>query len=296
MERYVVIYNPSSGRQMVQNKVFDIARKVIEKKEVEVTFYATKKKDDAMKAAERACLESVDLIIACGGDGTISEIINGMMRCEYRPKLALLPAGTVNDFARHLKIPRAINAYVEMLENMRFKEIDVCKAEDNFFINVAAGGAFTNIPHEVLSESKTILGKYAYYLKGIVEAPEQIEKSYNLKIELDEENLELDGILFLIGNTSSIGGFKQIIPEAEYNDGLMDLLVIEKGNKMEYLEIFAKIVTGEHINHPKVHYYQSSRIVVDTDDDIVIDVDGELGANIPMTFELIHKAIEILVP
>ena len=105
MKRYFVIYNPSSGKELAGQKIFRISETVLEKEDVEFTFYATKKKGDAESAALRGCMEGYDMIVSCGGDGTVSEIVNGIMKSPVKTKLAILPAGTVNDFAVQLKAP-----------------------------------------------------------------------------------------------------------------------------------------------------------------------------------------------
>lgn len=181
MKKYMVIYNPSSGKESAANKVFQAGRYVMEDEEVEITYYATKKKDDAVFAAKRACNEGYDMIISCGGDGTVHEVVNGIMKSNKKTRLGILPAGTVNDFAAQLNIPWTSEEFADMIVNYKFKNVDIGKINDDYFVNVVSGGAFINIPHSVTVDAKTLFGKYAYYFQAAIEIPGQLEKSYNIK-------------------------------------------------------------------------------------------------------------------
>ncbi|MBG0765211.1 MAG: YegS/Rv2252/BmrU family lipid kinase [Tissierellales bacterium] len=296
MKKYKVIYNPSSGNELVQNKIFQISKNILVSEDVTFTFYATKKEGDAQKAATNACSEGFELIIACGGDGTINEVVNGIMNSPCKSKLAVLPSGTVNDFATYMEIPTTVHDFTKLLKNQTYQKVDVGKANDKYFINVASGGAFTNIPYDVPSETKTILGKYSYYIRAAMEIPQQIEKSYKIKVTTEERTLELNALVFLISNTPSIGGFKKFSPDAKYNDGFFDVLVIEHSPPFELLNLFAKLLSGDHIHHKKVHYFKSKKVKIDSASDLVIDLDGEYGFKAPIEISMINEGLELLTP
>ena len=296
MKRYMVIYNPSSGKETAAQKIFGIAKRTLAVKDVEFTFYATKKKGDATKAARRACDNDYDLVISCGGDGTVNEVVNGIMLSNKKSKLAILPVGTINDFAQQLNIPKGIINFTKLLNVESFKKIDLGKANDKYFVNVVGGGAFTNIPHIVPSDVKTSFGKYAYYLQAAFEIPGQLDKSYNIKYTLDNKELEINTFLFLISNTSSVGGFKYLSPKAKCTDGLLDIMIIEKSSPADLLQIFTGILNGQHVNHGKVHYFQSEKVIIQSDTNITLDIDGEVGDTTPVTVSSINQAIEILTP
>lgn len=296
MEKYMVVYNPSSGKEVVQQNMFQIARSFLVDEDVSITFISTKKKGDAIAASKIACKERYDLIIACGGDGTINEVVNGIMYSECKSKLAILPSGTVNDFASFMKIPTSIAGFTKMLKDKRTKKIDVGLANETYFINVVSGGAFTNIPHEIASDIKTIFGKYAYYFQAAIELPNQIYKSYHLTIESMERTFDIEALVFIASNTPSIGGFKHFSPSAKYNDGLMDVLIIEKTNPLIMLEIFTGMASGDHINHPNVHYFKTRELSIKSNDALTIDIDGEYGFKTPVNIKIINEAIELLVP
>ncbi len=296
MKKYMVIYNPSSGKELATQKIFNIAKKILATSEIEFSFYATKKKGDAVDAAVRACNNDYDLIISCGGDGTVNEVINGIMLSEKKTKLAILPAGTVNDFAIQLNIPRNVINFTKLLNKESFKKIDIGKANNKYFANVIGGGAFTNIPFSVTSDTKTTLGKYAYYIQAALEIPGQLDKSYKIRYKFNNNELEINTFLFIVSNTSSVGGFKYLSPNAKYTDGLLDIMIIEKSSPTDLLQIFTGILNGQHVNHNKVHYFQSDKVIIDSESELTLDFDGEIGDTTPVTVSSINKAIEILVP
>lgn len=296
MKRYFVIYNPSSGKEIAGIKIFSAAETVMKNQDVVFAFYATKKKGDGEAAAIKGCSEGYDLIIACGGDGTVHEVVNGIMKSPIKSKLAIMPTGTVNDFASQLKIPKSSANFASLLMKYNFKSVDVGKINDNYFINVAGGGAFMNVAHDVTIEAKTILGKYAYYFKAAIEVPGELEKSNQIKYNIDGEEYNYNTLLFMVINTSGAGGFKNLCPKAKIDDGLLDMVIFEKASNADLLQIFASVFNGQHINHPKVHYYQGKNMIIECDKDLDIDTDGDLGGHGSSEITSVHNAIEILVP
>lgn len=292
-----LIYNPSAGLQTQQDKAFIIARKLMETNNFRVCIFATKKKNDAYNEAKKACEENFDIILACGGDGTVNEVVNGIMESTHKSKLAILAAGSINDFSDHLALPTDITKFTEMIIQGNTTSTDVGKANDRYFINVAAGGAFTNIAHEVPIDTKTLLGKFAYYLQGARELPYQLDKNFPVTIQVDnEEAFSADIFLMLVSNSPSVGGFKKLVPEANISDNMLDLLIIKKSTKKELVEIFSKIITGQHIKHPQVIYKKAKKISLTSSvDDLTIDVDGEQGEKTPIFFEVIPHGIEIII-
>ena len=106
----------------------------------------------------------------------------------------------------------------------------------------------------------------------------------------------MEALVFIVSNTPSIGGFKKMTPDAKYNDGLFDVVIFEKTNPLIMLEIFTGMASGDHVNHPMVHYFKTNEISIDSDDDLTIDIDGEYGFKTPVNISIINKGIELLVP
>lgn len=297
MKRYKVIYNPTSGKEESALRAFHVSKKLVESDDIECTFYATKCKYDAMNKAMETCNDGYDLIISCGGDGTVHEIVNGIMKSKSKSDLAILSTGTVNDFAEQLKMPKSLDKYVEMIKNGKTKRVDIGRINDEYFVNVVCGGSFMNIPHTVSIEEKTLFGRYAYYFHALFELPEQLNKTYNIRYTIDGEKYEIQSHVFIVNNTLGAGGFKYLCPNAKIDDGLLDLVIIEKSTHAELIQIFTGLFNGQHINHNKVHYFQAKNIVIDSDDkNLTIDSDGELAGSMPLNISVDNKEINILVP
>ncbi|QSX04951.1 YegS/Rv2252/BmrU family lipid kinase [Sedimentibacter sp. zth1] len=297
MKRYKVIYNPTSGKEEAAIKAFQMSRVIMESEDIEFTFYATKCKNDAMTKAKEACNEGYDMIISCGGDGTVHEVVNGIMQSENKTKLAIMASGTVNDFAEQLKIPRTYDKFAAMVKNAKSKKVDIGKINDEYFVNVVCGGSFTNIPHTVTIEEKTLFGRYAYYFHALFELPEQLNKTYKIKYTVDEKVFEMNSHLFIINNTLGAGGFKYLCPDAKVDDGLLDLVIFEKATHAELIQIFTKLFNGQHIKHNKVHYFQAKNIIIESEDDsLVVDSDGELAGKMPIYVTSDNKGLNIIIP
>ena len=296
MNRYFVIYNPSSGKELAGYKVFGAAETLMNVEDAEFLFYSTKKKGDGEEAAKRACQYGYEMIISCGGDGTVNEVVNGMMKCCYRPKLAIMPAGTVNDFGEQLNLPKAQENFASLIMQRKFKTIDVGRVNEDYFVNVVGGGAFTTISHKVTIDAKTILGKYAYYYRAAVKVPDELEVCENINYIIDGKQYDYKTLLFLVLNSAGAGGFRYLCPKAELDDGLLDIVIFEKTSNAELFQIFTKVFNGQHIRHPKVHYYQAENIKIIPEKELLIDADGDPAGYAPAEISSVHNAIDILVP
>lgn len=295
-----LIYNPVSGHEQMISNVADILN-VLEQAGFEASAYRTTPEPlSAQNEAERASLEGFDLIVGAGGDGTISEIVNGIAPLEKRPKLAVIPAGTTNDFARALKIPRdnLVDSAKVILKG-KTQKMDIGRAGKKYFMNIAASGSLTELTYGVPSELKSVLGYTAYLLKGAEMLPHI--SSNKMRLTYDEGVYEGDISMFLLGMTNSIGGFEQIMPDAQLSDGLFQLIVVKTANPIEMLRLMAMALNGKHINDPQVIYTKTKTLNVEvlskTKDDkkIPVNLDGEVGGYLPIDFENLKQHIEFYV-
>ena len=293
MKRARLIYNPSSGREVLKRNLPEILQK-LEVAGYEASCHATTGAGDATKAARLAVERQYDVVIAAGGDGTIHEVVNGLAEQEYRPKLGIIPAGTTNDFARALHIPRDVGAAVDIITRGELIPVDIGRINDRYFINIAGGGRITEITYEVPSKLKTMLGQLAYYLKGMEMLPSI--KASDLTIEYDGKLFEGEAMMFLVGLTNSIGGFEKLAPDASINDGLFSLLILKKVNLAEFTRIATLAIRGEHVNDPNVIYTQANRIKVYSEEKVQLNLDGEFGGLLPAEFENLYRHLEVFVP
>ena len=291
MKRARVIYNPSSGREEVKKRIPQILD-ALEKAGYETSCHATKGEGDATLAARAAVDRRFDLVIAAGGDGTVYEVINGIAEQEYRPALGIIPAGTTNDFARALGLPRSIPEAVKTIVNGTPIPIDVGKINSRYFINIAGGGVLTTLTYEVPSKLKTLLGQLAYYMKGIEKLV--FLSPMHVRLEADDRVIDEEIMMFLVANSNSIGGFEKIAPNAKMDDGLLDCIVLKKTSLPEFIRIATLALRGEHVNEPNVEYFQTKRLVAISDEDVKLNLDGEFGGTLPCTFTALPQHIMLI--
>lgn len=293
MKRARIIYNPTSGREVFKRHLPEVLEK-LEVAGYETSCHATTGAGDATRAAKIAVDRKYDIVIAAGGDGTLNEVVNGLAGQDYRPKVGLIPVGTTNDFARALHIPRDILAATDIIIKGDTIPIDIGRMNKKYFINIAGGGRLTELTYEVPSKLKTVLGQLAYYLKGIEMLPSI--KASEIKLEYDGKLFEGEVMLFLIALTNSVGGFEKLAPDASLNDGFFTLLVLKKTNLAEFIRVVTLALRGEHINDPNVIYTKSSYIKVTAPQEVLINLDGELGGTAPCEFQNLYRHLEIFAP
>ena len=293
MKRARLIYNPSAGREHVKRQLPYILER-LEQAGYETSAHATTGPECATKAARRAAERQFDLVVAAGGDGTINEVINGLAELSYRPKLGIIPAGTTNDFARAIEVPKSIEAACDAICNGYEIPIDIGKVGDQYFINIAGGGTLTELTYEVPSKLKTMIGQLAYYAKGLEKLPKI--QPVHVRIEYDGKLFEGEMMLFLVSNTNSVGGMEKLAPKASLNDGMFDLLILKKTNLPDFVRVVSSATRGEHIYDPSVIYVQASRIKVYVDSVVHLNLDGEYGGMLPGEFVNLRHHFQLFVP
>lgn len=293
-KRCRIIYNPTSGREAMKNNLVDILN-ILERAGYETSAYATTPEPNSAKnEAERAAKAGFNLIVAAGGDGTINEVVNGIAPLKHRPKLGIIPAGTTNDYARALKIPREdpIGAAKVIAKGQTVK-MDIGEAGKNWFVNIAAGGLLTELTYGVPSQVKSLFGYLAYLVKGAELLP-QI-KPIKMHLEYDGGTYDGKASMFFLALTNSIGGFEQIVPDASLDDGKFTLIVVKTSNLIEIMQLITMVLNGgKHVNDPRILYVKTSKLVAKpVDEKMMINVDGEYGGDAPMTFKNHRQHLEI---
>ena len=294
----LLIINPTSGRQNMTSQLEKIAGKLILNKLVrQFEIYYTQGANDAFEYTQKLKKKQYDFIIVVGGDGTVNEVIGGLIESQADIPLAIMPAGTVNDFATYLKLPKSTDAFVSMIENYELQEVDIGRISNQYFANVVAGGAFSDVSLRVSKPKKARLGSLAYYLEGILSIPELFKTELDLSIRADDKTFHEKALIFLISNTKSVGGFKQIASQADVSDGVFDILVIRKCEITDMIALSKDILLNKHIDSPFLNYFQASHIEIDAlQKDLPLDIDGEKGPNLPIVIDNIPKALKIIVP
>ena len=293
MKKARIIYNPTSGRELFKKHLPEVLQK-FEQAGYETSCHATTCEGDAIQAARVADERGFDLIVAAGGDGTINEVVNGIAVLEDRPKIAVIPVGTTNDFARAIGIPlNNVAQAIEAILNGESKKIDIGHVNDQYFINIAGGGRLTELTYEVPSKLKTMVGQLAYYLKGVEMLPSL--RPAEVEIEYDGKLFQGEIMLFLVSLTNSVGGFERLAPDSKLNDGMFDLLILKKANLAEFIRVATLAIRGDHINDEHIIYTKANRVKVTNKDKMQLNLDGEYGGLLPGEFVNLYQHIDFIV-
>lgn len=298
-----LIYNPVSGHEQMPKNVADILD-VLEQAGYEASaFRTTPAKMSAQNEATRAAKEGFDLIVAAGGDGTINEVVNGLAFLDKRPKMAIIPAGTTNDYARALNIPRDnILEAAKVILKGKTRKMDIGKAdfgkEKQYFVNIAASGSLSELTYGVPSEVKSALGYTAYLIKGAEMLPHLSENE--MRLTYDDGVYEGKLSMFLLGMTNSVGGFEQIMPDAQLSDGLFQLIVVKPNDPVNLMKLMALALNGKHVDDPHIIYTKTRSLKAELigkskGQDLPVNLDGEIGGYCPVTFENMQQRIEFYV-
>lgn len=294
MKKIKVIANTSSGRESALSKVQQLIALTAMEEEFELNLLFTHKKGDGTAHAENYSGE--DIIVCVGGDGTLNEVVNGIYRSKRDTPLAILPCGTVNDFATYLELPQDPRSFYKMLKRDHRIKVDLGVADDRAFINVAAGGFLSNVAYTVSDDSKAILGRFAYYIAGIREVISSTNNHLmNLEVKSKEYNGSIEAMMFIIANSTSVGGFKQFAPHAEIHDGLLDVIILKSLELNEAVDILVRFYNGNHVDHEKVVYLKTSEITLSADSKVIVDLDGEEGDQLPTTFKVLNNELTLLI-
>ena len=292
MKQAMLIVNPSSGKELGE-QYSDHALKTMKEMGYETVLRLTKGEGDAMEFAREACEKRYDFLAAMGGDGTINEAINGMAEQEYRPIFGLIPLGTVNDFARALNIPMKPEEAIDIFKQNHVQKTDVGKINDRYFINIVAVGALAEASFSTPVEQKSKLGPLAYIIEGMKKMKEK--QPFELKVQ-SEHDWEGEALLMLVALTNSVGGMETIAPEAKVNDGQLHVFIIKDMALPKFLLLLPKILLGELAESEHVHYMKVTKLQATSTYEMIANVDGDEGDQLPITIENLKQHLDILVP
>lgn len=276
MKKMLFIYNPNSGQGFLKPKLSDVLD-IFVKGGYDVTAYPTQKYHDAI-AKMRSCEEKYDLVVCSGGDGTLDEVVTGMMErpAEEQVPIGYIPAGTTNDFARSLHISRDILEAADTAVNGSVFPCDVGRFNNDYFVYIAAFGLFTDVSYETKQSMKNILGHLAYVLEGtkrIFNIP-----SYKIRVTHDGEMIEDEFIFGMVTNSRSVGGFQGIIGKnVIFDDGEFEVTLIKTPkNAIELSELLGALGLRQ-INKERMYSFRSGNVRFESLEEIPWTLDGEFG-------------------
>lgn len=294
-KKMLFIYNPRAGKSQIRSNLLDMID-IFVKAGYEVTAYPTQAQGDGIRAVTERQIGYYDMIACSGGDGTLDEVVTGMMRCEKRLPIGYVPAGTTNDFAGSLGIPRSMERAARVIVDGRSFRCDVGGFNENIFVYIAAFGLFTDVSYETRQDMKNVLGHMAYVLEGMRKLSKV--KSYALKVISGDKVIKGDFIFGMITNSLSVGGFKKITGDnVKLDDGVFEITLIKRpGNPVELNTIMAAMV-NRNIDTDLMECFTASELQIESQEEISWTLDGEFGGrHSRVEIRNYKQALEIRVP
>lgn len=293
MKKLYFVYNPHSGREQIRTKLYHILQ-VFSDAGYELTVHPTRAPKDATEQI-RNLADDYDLVVCSGGDGTMDEVVQGMMMRDRRIPVGYIPSGTVNDFARSLRIPRNMVQAAEVAVNGQNFPCDIGTFNDEHFVYIAAFGLFTDVSYSTKQNMKNMLGQAAYLLEGakkITNIP-----SYHMHLISGECTTEGDYIFGMVTNSRSVGGFKSIIGRnVQFDDGVFEATFVRRPQTpVELQEILTSIVRKE-IDSKYMDSFRTAHLIVESELPVPWTLDGEFGGEWQAAVIKNHqKALQIRV-
>lgn len=276
VKKMLFIYNPMAGKEQIRNKLSDIIQ-VLCAGGFEITIFATQGKEDATNIVKERGKE-FEYVVCSGGDGTMNEVASGLMALdiEKRPICGYIPAGTVNDFASTLKIPKIMKKAAKLITEGSVFRCDLGQFNDRYFTYVSGFGAFTEVSYQTPQEWKNALGKVAYFVEALKHIADI--KTHRMKIEYDGNVIEDEFILGLVSNSVSVAGYKAYSKmDIMMDDGLFEALFIKEIRNPLELQATLNALMSKKFDSERIFQFSASAIHITSEDDVQWTLDGEDG-------------------
>lgn len=293
MERILFLYNAHAGKGTIKESLSDIIEVLINA-DYEVTIHSTKGRGDAT-AVSRERGEDYDIIIASGGDGTLSEVINGIMPLKKKPYVGFIPAGTTNDFAMNFKIPKDKPDAAKAITLGKPYAYDIGAFNGKFFNYVTSFGLFAAVSYSTPQNLKNILGRVAYLIEGSMSLTHI--KSYKMTFSCGDMKITDEFIFGMVSNAKSVGGFKNVTGKnVTLNDGLFEVMLVTKPKSIiEFQKIVNALITMD-FSCDNIYKFKTNDLVVDSEEEVDWTLDGEFGGSVKHAEIVNHpQAINFLV-
>ncbi|KPU26750.1 hypothetical protein TR13x_08760 [Caloranaerobacter sp. TR13] len=286
------VVNPVAGKNRARNLIPYIKEKM-KKTDIKYKIIETTKPKEAIEITKNALGKGFDIIVAVGGDGTINEVMIGIVEMG-KGILGIIPGGTGNDLARTLNIPENVKYALDLIIDRKVKSIDLGYADGKPFLNVASIGFDAEIVKNTEKIKRYVKSKFAYTVGLLVTLISY--KCKKIKVKLDDRELNEEILLIAIGNGKYYGGGMAICPNAVEDDGLSEICFIKKIPKLKLLLLFPSIFKGKHGEFKKyVQFYKSKEVKVNMCNPISLNIDGEIfDVDDEIIFTMKRKSIEVI--
>ena len=278
-KKLLFIVNPRAGRSKSRSPLFD-AIAVFSQAGYLVSLHKTTAPGDAAITAAREGGD-YDLVVAAGGDGTLNEVISGLMKLEHRPLLGYLPQGSTNDFAASLQISgNPVMAAMSIVRNVPC-QLDIGQWNERCFVYVASFGAFTKSSYSASQAAKNALGHFAYILEGMKDL--NTLRPYRVRLTADGEVLDGEYLFGAVCNSTSIGGLMKLDSErVVLDDGQFEMLLIPNPKTPQDLQNLVLALLDQHYDREGLVFRHVSSIHLETEQDLPWSLDGEYAASTPV--------------
>jgi diacylglycerol kinase (ATP) len=297
----ILVVNPKAGGGRTGAIANDV-RAAVERRLGEVDVVQTTGRGSAIDLAETAAKEGRELIVAVGGDGTFSEVCNGVIRAKKNAKVGLIGQGTGGDFRKTLGIEHRLDRYVDAIASGKERTLDVGKARyreagqdhERFFVNILSAGMGGLVDEYVASGSRALGGTAAYFIastKALLRV-----KPGNLRCTIDGEVVRMRSYMIAICNGRYFGSGMHVAPMALVDDGKLEVVSMDAPSKMAFAAFSRKIYDGSHLRSRDVRHFSCEKIEMDLENEDArstfrLDVDGEPLGGLPLAIEVIPRAI-----
>ena len=292
-KKILLVYNPKAGKAKIKSKIADILD-IFTEAGFEVTACPTGKQGDAIEIVQNR-KPIYDMVVCSGGDGTMDEVVTGMMQSSFRTPIGYIPAGSTNDFGGSLGLSKnMLTAAKQIVKGYNFP-CDIGAFNDDVFVYIAAFGIFTEVSYETDQEIKNVLGHMAYVLEGMKRL--SAIRSYHMKVCYDDQIIEDNFIFGMITNSVSVGGFKNITGKnVKLNDGVFEVTLIkEPKNPVELNQIMVSLLNRD-IDTGLMYCFRTGSLRIESSEEVAWTLDGENGGTHKEVYiENRHKALEIRV-
>jgi len=289
--RFIILVNPNAGRGKARS-VLREALEVVRREGIAADVEESRNAQHLLVLARQAAAEKPDAVVSLGGDGTQHYVLNGIMGSEV--PLGIVPCGSGNDLARGLGIPVQARAAAEVLCVANTRRVDLGHVGGTVFSCIAGAGFDSVVTRYANERVRRLKGSLAYgwsILRSLENyRPEQLE------IVSDVQRFSGDVIFAVVGNNVSYGGGIHLTPRARLDDGLLDVCVVPYMGKTELLRWVPSAYRGQHLRHPRIIYFQTSKVSLSSPSRLELFGDGEFIQELPATIEVIPRALSIIVP
>lgn len=272
--KVMIIINPRAGKMRAKSALFDVAEIFCRAGYVPVV-QITAEKGDGTRFAKKAAREKFDLVVCCGGDGTLNEVISGIISSGSSVPLGYIPTGSTNDFARTLGLSTIPKKAAQAIVSGTPSRIDAGKfGADRYFSYIASFGMFTAVSYNTQQSTKNVMGHMAYVLEGIRDIG--LVKPYHIKVSVPGKTYEGDYIFGSVTNSTSVGGIVKLEKSlVDLNDGLFEVALIK--NPKDVAE-FSRILIGlsnSDMSDPMFEFFKASELTFEAEDEFSWALDGE---------------------